>query len=417
MRDAAKPLTVGIDARLRHGQTGGIESVLIGLAASLSTLDGEERYLFFTIEGEDDWITKHLSGPASPVRTKDRRGRFIAQIRPHLERVIPSARSVGKRVVRSKGPRPSDGAPERAGVDVLHFPHQWGFLTDIPSIYQPHDLQHRHLPELFGKDEVAIRDLWYQALCAQAELVAVASTWTRSDLIDQFGLAPGKVQVVPWAPPLDAGLEGADRNDTDARLGDLPERFVLYPAQTWPHKNHVSLVRAIAMLSAEGLRVPLVFTGKRTPTAVVIDQTIQELDMVGQVTWMGFVEPQTLRAVYGRATAVVIPSRFEAASAPLWEAFSAGVPAACSRVTSLPRQAGDAALLFEPDRVDQIAAAIRQLWTDVSLRRQLIEKGRQQVAPFTWDRTARLFRAHYRQVAGRPLSPEDKAMIEAPPII
>ena len=161
----------------------------------------------------------------------------------------------------------------------------------------------------------------------------------------------------------------------------------------WPHKNHVSLVRAIAMLSAEGLRVPLVFTGKRTPTAVVIDQTIQELDLVGQVTWMGFVEPQTLRAVYGRATAVVIPSRFEAASAPLWEAFSAGVPAACSRVTSLPRQAGDAALLFEPDRVDQIAAAIRQLWTDVSLRRQLIEKGRQQVAPFTWDRTARLFRA------------------------
>jgi glycosyltransferase involved in cell wall biosynthesis len=317
--------------------------------------------------------------------------------------------------VRSKGPRPSDGAPERTGVDVLHFPHQWGFLTDIPSIYQPHDLQHRHLPELFGKEEVAIRDLWYQALCAQAELVAVASTWTRSDLIDQFGLAPGKVQVVPWAPPLDGGAGSDEGKLDDPRLDGLPARFVLYPAQTWPHKNHVSLVRAIGLLAADGLRVPLVLTGRRTADARVIDAAINELGVGGQVTWMGFLEAEALRGVYTKATAVVIPSRFEAASGPLWEAFSAGVPAASSNVTSLPDQAGDAALLFEPERPDEIASAIRRLWNDEGLRENLIDRGRARVAAFTWERTAKTFRAHYRRLGQRELPEEDRYLLSTPP--
>ena len=113
----------------------------------------------------------------------------------------------------------------------------------------------------------------------------------------------------------------------------------------------------------------------------------------------------------------MIPTKFEAASFPLWEAFSAGVAAASSNVTSLPEQAGDAALLFDPDSLDDMAAAIDRLWNDSALRRLLIERGRARVDAFRWDRTARTFRAHYRRLAGRPLSHEDQSLVASTPIL
>jgi glycosyltransferase involved in cell wall biosynthesis len=114
---------------------------------------------------------------------------------------------------------------------------------------------------------------------------------------------------------------------------------------------------------------------------------------------------------------VVIPTLFEAASGPLNDAFLAGVPAACSNVTALPRQAGDAALVFDPHELAAIARAIRQLWTDEPLRQTLITRGRARVAQFSWDRTARHFRAHYRRIGGRPLTDEDRRFLSDEPLL
>ena len=121
--------------------------------------------------------------------------------------------------------------------------------------------------------------------------------------------------------------------------------------------------------------------------------------------------------MYRLCRCVVIPTKFEAASGPLWEAFAAGVPAACSNVTSLPDQAGDAALLFDPCQPEEIAGAIHQLWRDEALRRSLVERGKRNVARFTWERTARIFRAHYRRIANRCLSEEDHTLLAAPPLL
>jgi glycosyltransferase involved in cell wall biosynthesis len=105
---------------------------------------------------------------------------------------------------------------------------------------------------------------------------------------------------------------------------------------------------------------------------------------------------------------------FEAASGPLNEAFMAGAAAACSNVTSLPEQAGDAAVVFDPRRVEEIAAAVERLWTDESFRRVLSERGRARVGRFTWRRAARHFRALYRRIGGRGLTGEDRQILSAP---
>jgi glycosyltransferase involved in cell wall biosynthesis len=232
-------------------------------------------------------------------------------------------------------------------------------------------------------------------------MVAVASDWTRDDVIAEYGLASDKVVVVPWAPPTAAYAE-PDKIDAAVRRSRLgvPDSYVLYPAQTWPHKNHIGLLRALARLrDREGVVVPLVAPGQRNAFFSEIAREVTDLGLGDQVVWPGFVSTTDLVALYAGATAVVIPSRFEAASAPLWEAFLAGVPAACSNVTSLPQQAGDAALVFDPDDVAAMAAAILRLWTDGDLRDRLVHRGRIQVAELQWDTTARLFRTHYRRLA------------------
>jgi glycosyltransferase involved in cell wall biosynthesis len=84
---------------------------------------------------------------------------------------------------------------------------------------------------------------------------------------------------------------------------------------------------------------------------------------------------------------------------------------ACSNVTSLPEQVGDAALLFDPLDEDAIASALGALWSSGELRATLAQRGRANVSRFSWDRVARTFRAHYRRLAGGPLEVEDVALL------
>ncbi len=414
-------LRVGIDARLRHGESGGVESITIGLAEGLSRLGGDEEYVFLTLQGSDDWIRPHLRGNASALPLPSATKGWVGRLGSRLARSNSVAASIRRSVRRRGKPAMDRRCPtepsKRAGVDVMHFLNQAGFRTVIPSIYHPHDLQHRHLPELFTAEQLAYREIWYEAMCAQADTVAVASSWTREDVIKQLALPPDRVAVVPWAPPLDVVDDvGQAEVATIATSLQLPGKFVMYPAQTWAHKNHIGLVRALSLIrSRSGPEIPLVLTGLRNSGASVVDAEIRRCGVSDLVTWTGFLEPRALRAVYQRATAVVIPSRFEAASGPLWEAFSIGTAVACSRVTSLPRQAGDAALLFDPESIEEMAQCILRIWEDEQLRADLVLRGRARVSRFSWDRTARLFRAHYRRVAGRSVTAEDAALLSATP--
>jgi len=419
-----RPINVVLDARLITGEWGGIESVVIGLASGLSTLeDGDETYRFLTYAGRDDWLRPYLSGrcstltvPAPPARGDRPVWRRIAS------RYVPP--SVKIRARRLTGPRvspppASDGTIERFGADLMHFTFQNGFLTAVPSIYHPHDLQHLHLPGYFDAQECRRRELWYRTLCQQAAMVAVASTATRQDVMQHYDLPSEKVQVVPLAPVIGEYGEpdAAELREVADRLG-LPSAFILYPAQTWPHKNHLGLVEALASLHDQhDLVVPLVCTGTMNWFYPTIEHRVRELGLADQVRFLGFVTPRQLRILYGLARAVVVPSLFEAASAPLWEAFLSGVPAACSNVTSLPEQAGDAALIFDPRQTAEIAAAVVRIWRDDDLRARLVERGTARVSAFTWERTARHFRAHYRRLTDRSMDDNDRAILSAPPLL
>jgi glycosyltransferase involved in cell wall biosynthesis len=404
-------MRVCIDARLGTGRFGGVEQVLIGIAAGLSGLDEpDDEYLFLTHEGEDDWLRPYLSGPCRILHTRrsrpNRRARAIA--RGLLER----APRVGTRF----SVRVSDGTVERAGIDVMHFAFQDAFLTEVPSIYQPHDLQHHHLPDMFSDWERRRRETIYRAHCAAAETVVMMSSWGRWDVIQRYGLPPGKVAVVPGGSVLWEYPEPSesDLSSLRRRLG-LQDGYLLYPAQTWPHKNHVRLLEALKLVrDREGIEIPLVCPGSDPRRSREVRARAEELGQSGTAIFPGFVSPVELRGLYRLATALIFPSRFEGWGLPICEAFSEGLPVASSAATGLPDLIDDAGLLFDPDDTDEIAGAAKRLWTDPELREQLSERGRRRSQLFSFDATARLLRAHYRRIAGS-LSEEDRILLDARP--
>jgi glycosyltransferase involved in cell wall biosynthesis len=126
---------------------------------------------------------------------------------------------------------------------------------------------------------------------------------------------------------------------------ELSPRFLFYPAYAWPHKNHFALFRALArMRDEDGLSVSLVCTGGESACAAELLSDRRALGSTRRCSG-SVISPADLRAPFELCDGVVVPTLFEAASGPVWEAFVAGAPAACSNVTSLPAQVGDAASL------------------------------------------------------------------------
>ena len=96
---------------------------------------------------------------------------------------------------------------------------------------------------------------------------------------------------------------------------------------------------------------------------------------------------------------------------PILEAWQEGAPVACSAVTMLPDQAGDAALLFDPTSSESIADAMLKMWTSAPLRSELARLGAERLRHFTWEKTAKAYRAVYRRAAGWPLTEEDRILL------
>lgn len=373
-------MRVVINAQLDPYHSGGIAQVLVGLAHGLTRLDGQEEYIFICSDQSAEWLRPHTAG--------------------HHEIIINKKRTPAPRL----GPRESNGFFESFRPDVIHFPYQSYTRTDIPTLFNPHDLQHRHLPELFTPEERQRRDSLLRAGCTESDAVVVASEWVRQDVVRQYAVEPNKVHVVAWGAPT-AAYDQPTASQIDAVLDrfQLTRGFVLYPAQTWPHKNHARLIDALALLrERDALNIPLVCTGARTEYARVLEQQVERLGLSAAVSFLGRVGEGELKALYRAARMVVVPTLFEAVSFPIYEAFAEGVAVACSHVTALPDQVGNAAILFDPYSIEDIAAAIRRVFVDTALRRLLIERGTARMAQLDWTRTARAYRELCRTVAQHP---------------
>ena len=430
MRDG---LRVAINAQLKpDGGTGGTVTVLRALAALARLEDGPEEYVFVGPHDSTEWLRSILPprqtvvrGPAPAGLSPDRLEPFkraLGPLRPAargirrlLNTTVQTAEEAASGLASSKSfapPRPKNFY-EGLGCDVIHFPFQSYEPCALPTVYNPHDLQHLHHPEFFTASEVARREALHPSACRAARTVAVASEFVKRDVVEYYHVAPEKVQVIPWAPPpLPEASTAEDISTLWGKYGLIEGPFALYPAMTWEHKNHVRLLEALAVLrDRAGLVVRFVFTGHKTEFWPRVERRVDELKLGGQVNFPGLIPHGELSALYRAAQFVFVPTLFEAASAPLFEAWQHGAPVACSSVTSLPEQAAGAAMLFDPFDVEAIAGALARMATDGELREELRRRGASRLEDFSLERTAKAYRAVYRRAAGLMLGEEDRQLL------
>lgn len=405
--------------------------VLLALIRFLGQLDdGAERYKLLVESPQGlDWLRPHC-GPSQEIvarfpvpdgnglRHERHQPWLKATVKRALRPALPAIRAIRGRLTPGRNAPQvavSDGYYESLGCDVIHFPTQGFTQCALPTIYNPHDLQHRHYPSFFPPEELAFREAVYGGGCRLAHTVVVGSRWIKDDVIRQYQVPPERVQIIPWAAPTLAYRDVSDEQMRQvARKFDLREPFALYPAVTWPHKNHLRLLEALARLrDARGCVVPLVCTGARYPSHwPTVERRVAQLGLTEQVKFLGFVTDAELRSLYRLAQFLVLPTLFEADSCPVHEAWLEGLPVASSNVTAMPDQVLDAGLLFDPMHVESIADAIQRMATDAALRSDLRERGFRRAQDFDWDRTARAFRAVYRRAAGVTLGEEDRWLLD-----
>jgi len=286
------------------------------------------------------------------------------------------------------------GALRDAGVDLVHHAGGTAPLWGLrPYALTIHDLQPLDLPRNFPMTKRAYLRAMIGRSARGARRVGVPSEFVRSRVLDRFGLGDGDVAVVPWSVrdpsrPTSPAADPAGRLDVRRRLG-VGERYLLFPAITHPHKNHVTVLAAFDRVAASDDAVELVLcggVGRAEDEVVAARSALVHGDRVHR---LGRIDRTDLDSLYVDASAMVFPSRYEGFGLPVLEAMVRDCPVICSSTTALGEVAGEGARLVDPDDVDAWAAEIaRVLVEPADGRAARIAAGRARAATFSAARSA-----------------------------
>lgn len=289
-----------------------------------------------------------------------------------------------------------------SAFDVLHCPTPlFPFLrkpADVRVVCTVHDVTPRIDPRWHKRSHVAYFRWALPWFFRHVDQYLADSQATAADLARLYHVADARVTVVPLASrwPVEPAAD--------------PKRdFLLAVGTLEPRKNLARTVAAFQRVKQAHpqLKTELLLIGKGGWGDVRWGEMrwgemrqSDDRQGVPDVRWTGFVDDDTLRALYREARGLVYPSLYEGFGLPVLEAMSLGCPVITSSCSSLPEVAGDAALLVDPHSVEAIAQAIQRLLTDEPHARRLADEGTRRATQFSWRRTARETLAVYRQVAG-----------------
>jgi glycosyltransferase involved in cell wall biosynthesis len=364
------------------GETGGMETYARGLIRALREEAPDLRLTAFLNEEASEAVDggwgEGLATVVVPVRAR-RRSEWVRGEQQYLPRLAA-----------------------RSGVNLLHSLGNtapvWGRFRRIVTV---HDLIHRIHPEAhFGRISLAMK--WLVLLAVRrSDRVIVPSENTKADVVRLTSASAEIVDVVPNGVTKPAEISPALATAARSRLelGDRP--VVLSASAMRPHKNLPKLLDALALIPAER-RPVLVLPGYRTSHEAELRRQAECLGLDGDTRFPGWISSEELDGLFAAASAFVFPSLYEGFGLPVLEAMARGVPVACSGGGSLGEVAGDAALLFDPERPREIAAAMETLLSSPAEAERLRKAGYARAERFTWSAAAAATLASYDRALATP---------------
>jgi glycosyltransferase involved in cell wall biosynthesis len=291
---------------------------------------------------------------------------------------------------------------------VMHAPLQWYWppppyhFQHIPVVMNMHDLQHEHFPDNFDEHTRQTRKrVWYD--CARnARFVVAAATHIRDDIVRFIGLDEERVKVIPWGAPFEGEHMPSD-SDINRCKATLPfaGQFLLYPAVTWPHKNHVALVTAFSIISKKYPDVHLVFTGAEGSAHHDLLEYIEKQGLTSRIHHLGRVDDMILKSLYRLAAMTIVPSLHEQTSGPMMEAMVSGCPVSVSNIADHAELLGkNAGGLFNPNKIEEISEAMDHMLANPHHARQMAENAKQRIhLNRSWKLWASAYAELYQQCA------------------
>jgi glycosyltransferase involved in cell wall biosynthesis len=286
-------------------------------------------------------------------------------------------------------------------ADIVYTPCTFlqYFDSRKPTVLSMHDIQHVHYPELFKWPRRLSRRITYGLSARHARFFQASSEFSKRDFLRHFRcISAEQIVVIPEGVRVEEFAAPMDTTSLCSRYG-IPERFLLFPAQLWLHKNHMTLLQTLKQIeSRRGLQIPLVLTGGKYSAASKVLGYIADQSM-NYVHYLGTVPFTDLVGLYQKAAFLVMPSLHESNSLPVLEAAAAGTPVIASRIPPNEELARVLHLnLFDPLNQEELEALLLQLWEDEPATVAQAMHNRKLITLYSWDSAAKQYLQLFERV-------------------
>ncbi len=379
-------MKVGVLLRNMAPAAGGGFTFLDDILQALMRVESKHTFVVFgnlTKDQTEEATPKHLQFVSS-------RRSFLERARYKLTRV--AARAVAKLpIIRNMFQITHAHWLKRAvddlGIEVIWFVTPGYIEVDIPYIFTVFDLQHRlqpWFPEVSANGQWRGREEMYATAIPRASRVIAYSQVSKTEIVHFYRLPPERVSLIPLPTPRFALSDLKDNGKEVLTKYRIPGGYLFYPAQFWPHKNHVGLLLAVSILRERyKLIFPVVFVGFDKGNLQYVRRVVDKLGLSTQVHFLGFVPQEDMVRLYRNAFALTDLTFFGPVNLPPLEAFALRCPVIASNVSGAQEQLGDSALLVDPRDEEQIALAVKSLYDDPALRQTLVQRGLERAGKWT----------------------------------
>jgi glycosyltransferase involved in cell wall biosynthesis len=287
----------------------------------------------------------------------------------------------------------TDGLVRRWGLNAFHSTYISPLRLSCRSLLTVHDILFEPYPQFFSRPFVWRSKALVRLSARRAAQIHTISEYSRAQIAARYGISPGRIHLVP------AGIDTsrfvpagkAASVETIARRFGIAD-YVLTVGRLEPRKNHLRLLEAYAEVKRRGIPVgPLVVVGQRDFGYEEIFSRISALRLGDDIRILESVSDDELVDVYRAARVFAYPSLAEGFGIPVLEAMGCGVPAITSDRTALPEIAGDAAVLVDPERTEDLANALALLLTDGEAARKFAERGPTRAVEYAWTEAAKRY--------------------------
>lgn len=261
-------------------------------------------------------------------------------------------------------------------LDVVLFPQQSIFPHGITTkkIVTIHDFLHDYFPQNFSRFERWIRQKKEHYIFTKSDGIVANSKTTKKDCRDKFNFPDNKCRVI-YLGGINQSLENV------AEHSGIQTPYILYPAHSYPHKNHMFLTQAFVRFKKKYPQTPsrLILTGKIT--SVKLKNMLNSPEVSQSVRHLGYVSKMELSALLKSCAALFYPSLFEGFGIPILEAVSMQKPVFCSNLPVFREIVGDAVNYFDPNRIDSIIQQFEKIFIkqDLSIDKDKYRKIAQQI--------------------------------------